>query len=50
MIHLILKRIKATGKGEAWSGGKHPIRGKGEEEKWTAGGENKVGNDWNANK
>ena len=49
-ICLILERLEAPGKREAWE--EHPLRGKGEEE-WDEelweGGLSR-GNDWNANK
>lgn len=40
-MHLIPKRFEASGKGEAWWGGEHPLGGKGleewDEELWDGG-------------
>jgi hypothetical protein len=51
-MSLILERLEAPGKGEAWWGGEQPFGGKGEEEcdeKLWEGRTRGKGNDWNVN-
>jgi hypothetical protein len=51
-MNLILESLEVSGKGKAWWGREHPLRGKGEEEwkdeLWEGG--LRGGNDWNVNK